>query len=1189
MKLDDLFINSLAPKEEQEQGHIHDNFVSMAKRIEFFAQNHADAIALVDSTSSWSYATLWDKAQELAHFIVGELKPSSETSIAILTGRNNYHYAAMLGVWLARCVAVPLDPSLPKPRLRHMINDCQAEILVTDIANAGLGERISQDCKALHRLICLEAMLFEDAVEQKTNLMNKELWNLIAQDGADGSWKSYFDAKPLTHESLLGMAQNVCTKLESFFNTSHNILDIGGGSGIVAKAIMEKSHNYTAFELCKAEAQRINDYGQKYSKQYDGLHKKTVQAHVMEASDIHIAPQNYDIIIINSVIENFPGYNYLRHVLHGALEHLENDGAVFLGMVWDADKKQLFEKALYDYAAQSGDSSAILRFAAEEELYVSKAFFEDFALQRGDITIEFSSPKSGLAELDHYRYDVIITKNKSKQEYTSTYSKQRFGLKHVQHAKQKAAISSLDSTKNTDAAYIIYTSGSTGKPKGALLEHISLMNLMDNMLEQVYAPFNQGQVKSAVLASFCFDASLQAWATLCHGGTLFITADNLRHNPQQLHNFFYENNIILCDATPSLFGLMLDFWQQSASTPHVKVWILGGEVLHLHYLSQFYALQNQEDACIFNAYGPTECCVNTTLHKFSADNWQEHSSPPLGKKLNGFNVMICAAKGHAVPDGIPAELWIGGLGLARGYVHNPQLTKEAFIHKDGQRWYKSGDIVCRRNGLIFYIAREDGQVKINGYRIEVSEVEAALKACPLVEQASIVVGDFLGNNMPALAAYVVPSQSIKANTASPDYTNTVETSLRAYLLQKLPSYAVPAFFIPIHTLPLTASGKVDRKSLPSPTATKKQNSARIASTGRSVQGQVEQALADMWSKLLGQSIHDAEADFFTLGGHSILGVRLLGLIEAHFKRRLPLSAIFTNPSIAQQAKLISQMQDQNHSLRQGQVQILELASSEAIKENLFLFHPAGGSTVCYAKLAKILSHSMNIYAVEPPPLLERHDFLASTSKMAQAYAKAILEHLKQTNQQQYYVGGWSFGGILALETARLLQASGLKEKALIIIDTTLNTTLQRNLVFMDEVDFLMALLGEDMVGIGEDFKQMNKEERLAQLVHRGIEQGRLPSGFNEEHMQALIQTFHANALAGARYTPRPLACNALLLRAQSIDKNMGPSEDIYLGWREHILHDLQLQWIAGTHETILQDQNVEHMAKAIHDYRGSLA
>ncbi len=1187
MKLDDLFISSVSPKEAQEQEHIQGNFISMAKRIEFFAQNHADAIALVDSTSSWSYATLWNKAQELAHFIVCELKPSqkvnteanTETSIAILTGRNNYYYAAMLGVWLARCVAVPLDPSLPKPRLRHMLHDSKAEILVTDFANAGLGERISQDCKALHQLICIEGLHFEDAVEQKNNLMNKELWNLIAQDSADGSWKSYFNAKPLSSESLLGMAQNVCTKLESFFHTAQNILDIGGGSGIVAQAIIDKSPNYTAFELCEAEAQRINAYGREYSK--------NVQAHVMEASDINIAPQNYDVIVINSVIENFPGYNYLRHVLNGALEHLEEDGAIFLGMVWDADKKQHFEKALHEYAAQSGDSSAILRFAAEEELYVSKAFFEDFALQRGDIHLEFSNPQSGLAELDHYRYDVIITKNTSKQEHTNAYSKQRFGLKHVHNAKQNPAICSLKSIESTDAAYIIYTSGSTGKPKGALLEHISLMNLMDNMLEQVYVPFTQGQVKSAVIASFCFDASLQAWATLCHGGSLFIIADSLRHNPEQLHNFLKNNDIELCDGTPSLFGLLLDYWQQSASTPSVKVWILGGEVLHLHYLSKFYALSNQEAACIFNAYGPTECCVNTTLHKFSADNWQEHSSPPLGKKLSGCNIMICDAKGHAVPDGIPAELWIGGLGLARGYVHNAELSKEAFIHKDGVRWYKSGDIVCRRNGLIFYIAREDGQVKINGYRIELSEVEAVLKACPLVEQASIVMGDFLGNNMPALAAYVVPSTGINTCDASPDYRSNLEKNLRAYLLQKLPSYAVPAFFIPMHTLPLTPSGKVDRKNLPSPTATK------AKSSGRSVQGQVEQALADMWSKLLGQSINDAEADFFTLGGHSILGVRLIGLIEAYFKRRLPLSAIFTNPSIAQQAKLISQepnqSKGQSNSQNQGQVQILELASSKAIKETLFLFHPAGGSTVCYAKLAKTLSPSMNIYAVEPPPLLERRDFLSSTTTMAETYAKAISEHLKHTNQQQYYVGGWSFGGILALETARLLQASGLKEKALIIIDTTLNTSLQRSLVFMDEVDFLMALLGEDMVGSDNDLKQMSKEQRLAQLVHRGIELGRLPSGFNEEHMQALIQTFHANALAGARYTPRPLACNALLLRAQNMDKNMSPSEDIYLGWREHILHDLQLQWIAGTHETILQDQNVEHMAKAINNYRGSLA
>lgn len=1160
MKLDELFAsltaNAAAPSSASEDTPYP--YVSMTERLEALALAHPTRRAVVDDEGVMTYAELSEHARAIAAFILRQDLPP-HTPVGVLTGRNRHHVAAALGIWRAGAVYVPLDAALPGMRLRLMLAHCAAPLVITDAAHAGQAERLLFASPSLRLLLCPDLPRFEDAVERSGDLMSLDLWDHVTSTASDGSWKHYVTGQAIANEHLTGMARNVC--LKTACESQSRVLDIGGGSGAVARALMERCAAYTAVELSPHELERVRDLGARL-----GIAVKT---HAMEARDIDLLASTFDVIVLNSVVENFPGCNYLRLVLDKAVQLLDNGGRLLVGMVWDRERQEALAQTLRDHAATTGDNTGLVRFEEGQELFIPREVFSAWAAGRTDITLTFSAPASGLEEFDAYRYDVLIHKKPGKAVHA--VPKCLFGGADLPACAAHSA-EAAPHPKAENAAYIIYTSGSTGQPKGVVVEHGALMNMTDNLLDRVYAPMDSAEpVLSALLASFSFDAALQGWSTLCAGGTLHPVSDVLRRDPPALCAMFQRRGITLCDGTPSLFSLMLDVLERGDQTSAVRVWLLGGEALRLDMLARLYALPGQEHTVLHNAYGPTECCVDTTVHTFTATTWQAHVSPPIGTPLRGVRVEVRDAAGRTLADGLPGELWIGGANLARGYLHDPEHTAAVFVEHENRRWYKSGDITCRRDGLLFYMGREDGQVKTGGYRVETGEVEAALRACPLVREAAVVAGDFSGGNVITLAAYVT--------STTPGSFDV--TALRDYLSNHLPAYALPAFFIPMAALPMSPSGKVDKKSLPSPV------SAHPVSQGRAPEGETENTLAALWGALLGRAVHDADADFFALGGHSVLGVRLVSLIEQHFERRVPLSAIFSHASIAAQARLLAHSEDQNSA----ESHILPLARMHNTGSiPLFLFHPAGGSAYCYRALATMLEEKFPVYAVEPPPLLARWPTMLSVEEMADGYAQGIMRVLNTMPVgQSYLLGGWSFGGLLAFETARILRGHDLRERGLIILDSVLGSITAGQLLQLDSADFLIAILGQHLTVDESAFRAMPMEERLRVILHEGLESGRLPSGFSEEHMRALVRTFQYNTLAAARYTPKPLDAHALLVRAQ---QGIGPGStetDPYLGWQRCLKKGLTLQWVPGSHETILHEQNIGPLAEAIRHYAGSLS
>ena len=402
-------------------------------------------------------------------------------------------------------------------------------------------------------------------------------------------------------------------------------------------------------------------------------------------------------------------------------------------------------------------------------------------------------------------------------------------------------------------AYVIYTSGSTGLPKGVQISHAGLRNLVGWHLEK-YAVNNSDRLTQ--VASFGFDAAVwEIWPSLCGGATLHICPEHVRLDPQGLQQWLNRESITQSFLpTPLAEKLLALRWNTKTS---LRVMLTGGDRL------QRWAEPNQVFDLV-NHYGPTESTVVTscaTVPPYPAEGGGV--GPSIGKPINNTEVYVLGSAQELVPVGVKGELYVGGGGLARGYLGRAELTAERFVPhpysiEAGARLYRTGDVVrYLPDGNLEYLGRADNQVKIRGHRIELGEVEAVLSEHPDIRQAVVIT--HAAENQERLVAYVVSQNG------------TGSSEWREYLQQRLPEYMVPAAFVSLPGLPLTANGKVDRRALPAPEWTRAGvKRAFVAPTTES-----ERVLCAIWSELLGVKEVGVDDNFFELGGDSILSIQIV--------------------------------------------------------------------------------------------------------------------------------------------------------------------------------------------------------------------------------------------------------------------------------------------------------------------------
>jgi amino acid adenylation domain-containing protein len=441
-----------------------------------------------------------------------------------------------------------------------------------------------------------------------------------------------------------------------------------------------------------------------------------------------------------------------------------------------------------------------------------------------------------------------------------------------------------------DLAYVIYTSGSTGKPKGVEVTHRNLVNFLESMSQ---APGFAAQDVLLAVTTLSFDiAALELFLPLVAGGTVVIAPHDAVSDGERLQALLDQHSVTVMQGTPATWQLLLHSgWE---GKPGLKM-LCGGEALPRQLADALL----QRGGELWNMYGPTETTVWSSILRVEPEDDAGAGPIPIGRPIANTFLYVLDRHARPVPRGVVGELWIAGDGVARGYLNRAELTAERFLadpfrDEPGARMYRTGDLArYDSRGRLLFLGRIDHQIKLRGFRIELGEIESALMACPGVVQAAVILHDD-GANDPRLIAYTVGDPA-----ATPD-------ALSRQLATSLPAYMLPTRFIRLEAMPLSSSGKIDRRALPVPERGRTAETAVVAP-----RTETERAIADIWGEVLRSTNVGVHDDFFRLGGHSLIATQVLSRITREFDVRMPLSAFFRTPTVAGMAEWV------DHSRRTG--------------------------------------------------------------------------------------------------------------------------------------------------------------------------------------------------------------------------------------------------------------------------------
>jgi len=712
-------------------------------------------------------------------------------------------------------------------------------------------------------------------------------------------------------------------------------------------------------------------------------------------------------------------------------------------------------------------------------------------------------------------------------------------------------------------AYVIYTSGSTGNPKAVGVSHSSVVRLVRG---SNYADFSGGR-KFLQFAPVGFDTSVfEIWCCLLNGGTLAVfTAGTAAL--EDLADFIETRAVDTAWLTSGLFHQIFEIAGEKLQG--LRQLVVGGDVVSPTWARR--ALQSAPGQVLINGYGPTENTTFTTCYRMEKVEDVGPGSVPIGKPISNTQVYVLDEKMNLVPIGVPGELYTGGAGLARGYLNSAELTAKKFVpnpfsQEPGSRLYRTGDLVrWSSNGNLEFIERLDNQVKLRGYRIELGEIETALEQVEGVDQAVVITRDTqFGEKQ--LIAYVVMSGEESVN------------GLRARLKEHLPEYMVPAHFVRLDALPLTTNGKVDRQVLPSPTSEVITRSEQYVVPGTLL----ERELAKIWSELLGLqqvSIHD---DFFEVGGHSLLAIRMRSMVQDRLKRDLSLRDLFRAPTIAGLARLLEQSSDQapDQPSDQPASAIVVEIQPYGSRTPFFAVHPVGGNVLCYADLARELGVEQPFYGLQAPAPALQLDPVATFEQMADLYIQAMRS---VQPSGPYQLGGWSLGGLLAWEIARQLTDQGETVALLALIDTypvnkaTKDKTSEDFDVLRWFAGDMARLLGKDADEMRDSFEQLGPEEQWTTVQNALVQYGVVPRENAHAEMTRLIEIFGRNFRAMERYSLRQTEQNVLLLLAA---EGQVP-EQLARQWKQWAGGGVEYHLVPGDHYTMIRRPNVTVIADAL--------
>lgn len=719
-----------------------------------------------------------------------------------------------------------------------------------------------------------------------------------------------------------------------------------------------------------------------------------------------------------------------------------------------------------------------------------------------------------------------------------------------------------------DLAYVIYTSGSTGTPKGVAVTHRNLVNYTCFLARKVgLQPVGDGPALSfATVSTLAADlGNTSVFPCLAAGGCLHVVDYATGLDGQAFAAYVEANPIDVLKITPTHLAALMAFKDSDRVLPR-RFLITGGEAAPWHLLD---AVRRKRGLVWINHYGPTETTIGSLTHDVEsgreARRWS--ASVPIGRPIANTHAYVLDDRRAPVTAGSEGELYIGGRGVAAGYLNQPELTSERFLDDPwstapGAKMYRTGDRVRQLpDGALEFLGRVDQQVKIRGFRIELGEIEAALRRRPEVSQAAVVSREDRPGDV-RVVAYVVPVA----------IESTVGAALRDGLAAELPSFMLPSAIVVLEELPLTPNGKLDRRALPPP-----ESFIRTAPSDMPAESQptdLEPRVASIWAEVLGHAGIGRHDDFFSVGGDSLKAVHVRARIEHETGARLTHAAFIERPTIA---GMTAALRDGHDPQLFASLVPLQRAGT---KPPLFCVHGGGGHCYYYRDLARRLGPDQPFWGLQGRHVDGRLPRQTSVEEMAEYY----LEEIRRISPGgPYYLAGASFGGKVVFEMAQILRRRGEQVALVAMFDTW-------------GPDYPSFRVGRLLQAAGWAYRRVEhhvgsvfllpRHERAGYLRAKAAKTGQEITDFVALKLSRIRRSAHAHdaiapdvdegfiALASRAYRPRFYPGRVILFRSRQ--QPLGIASDPTLGWGG-LCADLEIHDVVGLHAAIVAEPRVKYL------------
>ncbi|MFK3905583.1 amino acid adenylation domain-containing protein [Bacillus safensis] len=712
-------------------------------------------------------------------------------------------------------------------------------------------------------------------------------------------------------------------------------------------------------------------------------------------------------------------------------------------------------------------------------------------------------------------------------------------------------------------AYVNYTSGSTGTPKGVMLPHAGVVRLVR---ETNYIKLGPDD-KMLQLSNYAFDAfTFELWGMLLNGGQLILLPKYAALNMEELTQFIKTYQVTANCLPTALFNRLVE--HDPKSVAGYRTLLVGGEAMSSEHARK--ALPHMEGVLV-NAYGPTENTTLATTHQVTHVP-AGAKSVPIGVPVSNSTVVILDDALNPVPAGVKGEIYIGGTGLAKGYLHDPEQTKERFIDNPfpelkGDKLYRSGDLgTWRSDGTIEYLGRKDHLVKIRGYRIECGEIETALLKHPQIKECTVIAKTY--GSSKRLAAYLVT-----------DGENPVP-GWKAFLQESLPGYMIPSYFVVLDEMPVTTNGKVDQKALPEPTET-----ISLSDDDDKPVTETEERIVAAFKEVLGVKQVGMHDSFFDLGGDSIMSIQAVAKLKEKGVRVDP-KWIFMHPAPAQLAAHLDAVPEAAENVeRSPKDYVIELKKGDPAEPRIFFAPPAGGTVMGYIDVAKLMTHQGAVYALQSPGLYEDEEpqFLHYT-ELVTLFIEAIETFYRPGID---YLAGHSMGGHLAYGMNQRLCHAGKAPKGLIILDTVpvLRDEADQALhadMNEEEVKMLALVLGMgNLVGIQPEALQGLSFQEVKQKILKEAEKDEVVHQFmNDQYLDKYLQMQTHNTIMSQAIELEKEPFPVPFYIVQSSD-HASDFQKKFADWEAYTKESCSYYHIKGDHVTMMKRPQADELARIL--------